>query len=74
MVLGGFWEAKIINFRTFSTIFFDAKFGVQVGKAKNRKKTQKCKVSGRFGGPCGLGGKDLGWGEACLSLKFQALP
>ena len=37
-VLGGLWEAKILDFRIFFDVFFDAKFRVQLGRAKNRKK------------------------------------
>ena len=40
-VLGGVWEAKILDFRIFLKKFFDAKFGVQLGRATNQTKKQK---------------------------------
>ena len=78
----GFWEGlgRVLGgqnpwFSKFFRHFFDAKFRVQLGRAKTRKKTPTRAIipwsSPRFGGMCGPGGKDLGWGEACLSLNFK---
>ena len=48
-VLGEFWEAKVLDCRIFVHHFFDAKFGVQVGRAKNRKKMLQNDLSPYFG-------------------------
>ena len=76
-ILTWFWEGfdrlKSSIFAFFS-IFSRFKILNATWKAKNRKKDSKFFFPPHVGDLCGPGGKDLGWGEACLSLKFQALP
>ena len=40
-VLGGFWEAKILDLATFFVFFFDATSGLPLGGAVNPKKVPK---------------------------------
>ena len=64
-----------LRFSHFFRYFFDANFRVQVGRAKNRKKMRKCKVSGQFGGMCGPGGKVYyRMGGRQIWPQFQAWP
>ena len=69
------------RFSHFFRYFFDANFRVQVGRAKNRKKSEK-KVSSpdhplvlvRLCGMCGPGGKDYRMGGRQIWPQFQAWP
>ena len=83
--LNGFWQdfGKVLGgqnhlFSQFVRHFFDAKFRMQVGRAKNSKKMIHQKPRGLFFmifcGPCGLGGKDYWIGGSLPKPEFQALP
>ena len=63
------------RFSHFLRHFFDVKFWLQFGGAKNRKKCPKRGAGGfiRAGLAvrAALGGRIIGWGEAYLSLNFK---
>ena len=68
--MGGFWEAKILDFRTFFVIFSMQNLECNSEGQKIKKKANKrggYGILGRFGGQCGPGGKEKGWGEGNLA-------
>ena len=68
-VLGGQNSRISLFFRHF----FDAKFRVQFGRAKNRKKSAQDDFIPNFGGLCGPGGKEKGWGEGNLAGNLACI-
>ena len=69
--LRGFGEAKILDVRHFFVIFSMQNFKCNLEGAKIEKKTPTRAIiprsSLRFGGLCGPGGKQKGWGEGNLA-------
>ena len=81
-ILEGFWEGfgRVLGgqnprFSHFFRCFFDAKCGVQLGRAKNRKKQAKNDLKRRFGvaaAVCAaLGGRKKDGGNAKLQAKLH---
>ena len=88
-ILEGFWEglgkhfgsileSQIIDFRIFFDIFSMQNFECNLEGQKIETNSGKTRAVIVFGADAAvsaaLGGRIIGWGEACLSLKFQALP
>ena len=75
-VLGGFWEAKIPNFRIFFNIFSMQNFE-SIWKVKKLQKMDPKPFMTLFWarccGACGPGGKDLGWGESLPKSEISSL-
>ena len=63
------------RFSHFFRYFFDANFRVQVGRAKNRKKSANVRIipDHPLGFPvcAALGGRIIGWGEGKFGLNFK---
>ena len=63
------------RFLHFFRYFFDGKFRVQLGRAKNRKKIATSGLGDffwmLFAVCAGLGGRIIGWGEGKFGLNFK---
>ena len=68
----------MLDFRFFFVIFSMSNLECNLEGPKiekNSSKTRDVIIFWVDAAVCtGLGGRIIGWGEACLSLKFQALP
>ena len=67
----GFWEAKIIDFRTFFAIFSMPNFDCNLEGQKIEKKGAKKFFPAIFAVSAVLGGRIIGWKEGKLGLNFK---
>ena len=70
-VLGGFWEAQILDFRIFCVVFSMSKLECNLEGQKIEKRSFKIFFPAIFAVSAALGGRILGWGEGNLGLNFK---
>ena len=77
-ILERFWEGsgkpKSLIFTLFFNIFSMQTFDCNLEGQKIEKKNFNIFFPAIFTVSAALGGRIIGWGEACLSLKFEAWP
>ena len=72
-ILGGFWEAKIHDFRCFVREKTDAKNKKTFGRQTNRILRPQSKLRTKCGGPCGSGVRNKRMGEGTWGRHFGVL-
>ena len=70
-VLGGFWEAKILDFRTFFVMFSMLNFECNLERQKIEKKGSKNFFPAILAACAVLGGRIIGWGEGKFGQSFK---
>ena len=71
LVLGAFWVAKASIFAFFS-MFFRCKIWIATWKGKQSLKNANKRPRIRFSAVrAAMGGRIIGWGEACLGVNFK---